>query len=112
MVNDGGDKVTPNKQGHSKLDAKTATIDFPPRQWNHISTSAKDLVRRMLHPDPSLRIKAQDAQQHEWVLRNKYHVDTSTFHSIMNCDELPSNVKFSFMNFEHGELTSFKKKKL
>lgn len=41
------------------------------KQWKNISTSAKNLIRHMLHPDPSLRIKAEDALQHEWILLNK-----------------------------------------
>mmetsp|Transcript_23036 Transcript_23036/g.34304 ORF Transcript_23036/g.34304 Transcript_23036/m.34304 type:complete len:901 (-) Transcript_23036:113-2815(-) len=43
-------------------------IDFPSKQWSNISNCAKDLIRRMLHPDPNLRIQAQDALQHEWIL--------------------------------------------
>jgi serine/threonine protein kinase len=50
---------------------KFSSIDFPMNQWKNISTSAKNLIRRMLHPDPSLRIKAEDALQHEWILLNK-----------------------------------------
>merc|ERR1712137_442165 len=53
-----------------------APIDFPTKQWRNISSCAKDLIRRMLHPDPSLRIKADDALQHEWILLNK-HQSTS-----------------------------------
>lgn len=43
-------------------------IDFPHKNWRHISSSAKNLVRKMLHPNPSKRIKAADALKHEWIL--------------------------------------------
>ncbi|XP_062313205.1 peripheral plasma membrane protein CASK isoform X6 [Osmerus eperlanus] len=38
-----------------------------PRQWNHISESAKDLVRRMLMLDPTERITVYEALNHPWL---------------------------------------------
>jgi serine/threonine protein kinase len=40
---------------------------FPDAYWNDISVSAKSLLRRMLHPEPSLRISAAEAQQDPWI---------------------------------------------
>eukprot|EP01022_Parablepharisma_sp_SALTPOND_P005623 TRINITY_DN1230_c0_g1_i1.p1 TRINITY_DN1230_c0_g1~~TRINITY_DN1230_c0_g1_i1.p1 ORF type:complete len:1000 (+),score=80.24 TRINITY_DN1230_c0_g1_i1:84-3002(+) len=34
--------------------------------WNNVSSNAKDLVRRMLQPDPKKRITAADALKHPW----------------------------------------------
>ena len=34
--------------------------DFSSEPWPHISDPAKDLLRRMLHPDPHKRIQAAD----------------------------------------------------
>lgn len=48
--------------------AYSPPIDFPNKTWHHISPSAKNLVRKMLHPNPSKRIKASDALKHEWIL--------------------------------------------
>uniref|UniRef100_A0A8D0L4E2 Peripheral plasma membrane protein CASK n=1 Tax=Sphenodon punctatus TaxID=8508 RepID=A0A8D0L4E2_SPHPU len=44
-----------------------------PRQWSHISESAKDLVRRMLMQDPAERITVYEALNHPWLKeRDRY----------------------------------------
>lgn len=48
----------------SETDAK---VMFPNSYWKDISESAKELVRRMLNPDPASRISARDALCHEWI---------------------------------------------
>ena len=40
---------------------------FPGIYWSEISSNAKSLLRRMLHPNPSRRIDAKDAQQDTWI---------------------------------------------
>jgi len=47
---------------------KYSPVEFPTRQWRHISRDAKNLVGQMLHPDPSCRITAQEALQHKWIV--------------------------------------------
>ena len=51
-----------------------APLDFPEnRTWGTISQEAKDLVRKMLDRDPTVRITAQQALKHPWMATN---VDT------------------------------------
>ncbi|GMH05742.1 hypothetical protein Nepgr_007582 [Nepenthes gracilis] len=42
-------------------------IDFETNPWPSISNSAKDLVRRMLTPDPKRRITASQVLEHPWL---------------------------------------------
>ena len=44
-------------------------VEFPPTHWSHISSSAKNLLKKMLHPNPLERITAKQALQHQWILR-------------------------------------------
>lgn len=37
------------------------------KQWDHISDSAKDLVRQMLVVDPNQRITVDEALEHPWI---------------------------------------------
>jgi serine/threonine protein kinase len=45
-----------------------ATVMFPNSYWKDISGDAKDLVRRMLNPDPSARITAGEALRDKWII--------------------------------------------
>lgn len=40
---------------------------FPDAYWGDVSSGAKALLRRMLHPDPSNRVSAKAAQQDPWI---------------------------------------------
>ncbi|KAF8603222.1 Pkinase-domain-containing protein [Ceratobasidium sp. AG-I] len=68
-------------------ETRRARIDFHHSFWAHISQSAKDFIKDLLNPDPSLRPTAEQALQHPWLsltgsplpdidigsgLRNKY----------------------------------------
>lgn len=39
-------------------------MDFPPNEWSHVSSLARDLVRRLLKKDYLHRISAEDALLH------------------------------------------------
>uniref|UniRef100_A0A0A9WSH7 Peripheral plasma membrane protein CASK n=1 Tax=Lygus hesperus TaxID=30085 RepID=A0A0A9WSH7_LYGHE len=49
---------------HSICQAKLH-LDTP--IWDTISDTAKDLVRRMLHPDPNQRVTIQEVLNHKWL---------------------------------------------
>ena len=42
-------------------------IDFNREPWPRVSGNAKDLVRRMLDPDPSTRLTARQVLEHSWL---------------------------------------------
>jgi serine/threonine protein kinase len=44
-----------------------ATVMFPNTYWKDISDDAKNLVRRMLNPDPAARVTAVEALQDKWI---------------------------------------------
>ncbi|KAK1311737.1 Calcium-dependent protein kinase 13 [Acorus calamus] len=46
-------------------------IDFKRDPWPNISENAKDLVRRMLEPDPKLRLTAKQVLEHPWLQNAK-----------------------------------------
>ncbi|KAG0463660.1 hypothetical protein HPP92_019219 [Vanilla planifolia] len=42
-------------------------IDFKREPWPNVSENAKDLVRRMLEPDPKRRLTAKQVLEHPWL---------------------------------------------
>jgi serine/threonine protein kinase len=52
-----------------------ARVMFPNAYWKDISDDAKDLVRRMLNPDPTARISATEALQDKWII--SWNTDSS-----------------------------------
>lgn len=42
-------------------------VDFKRDPWPKVSDNAKDLVRRMLDPDPKRRLTAQEVLDHQWL---------------------------------------------
>ncbi|CAO2831717.1 unnamed protein product [Amaranthus hypochondriacus] len=44
-----------------------STLDFKRDPWPRVSDNAKDLVRKMLDPDPARRLTAQQVLDHPWL---------------------------------------------
>mmetsp|Transcript_20704 Transcript_20704/g.31873 ORF Transcript_20704/g.31873 Transcript_20704/m.31873 type:complete len:709 (-) Transcript_20704:168-2294(-) len=58
-------------------------VVFPSCHWKSISQKAKQLIRRMLHPDPEKRITASEALQDEWILdHSNKSAETSTITAL------------------------------
>ncbi|MCH97175.1 calcium-dependent protein kinase 32-like, partial [Trifolium medium] len=47
-----------------------SVIDFKRKPWPKVSYNAKDLVKKMLDPDPKLRLTAQEVLDHPWLIGN------------------------------------------
>ncbi|KAG8370968.1 hypothetical protein BUALT_Bualt13G0038400 [Buddleja alternifolia] len=48
-----------------------SVVDFKRDPWPKVSDNAKDLVKKMLEPDPSRRLTAQQVLQHPWLQNAK-----------------------------------------
>jgi len=45
-----------------------AKVEFPSPYWDSISEPAKELIRKLLHPDPTKRLKSDDILSHPWMV--------------------------------------------
>jgi serine/threonine protein kinase len=50
---------------------KKGEVDFPSPYWDQISDLAKDLIRKILHVDPTKRLDADKILAHTWVIGEK-----------------------------------------
>mmetsp|Transcript_60396 Transcript_60396/g.178887 ORF Transcript_60396/g.178887 Transcript_60396/m.178887 type:complete len:95 (-) Transcript_60396:492-776(-) len=48
---------------------KKGRVEFDKCDWAGVSVEGRDLVEKMLHTNPSIRISATDALQHPWIKR-------------------------------------------
>ncbi|XWS73559.1 hypothetical protein CRYUN_Cryun02cG0139800 [Craigia yunnanensis] len=48
-----------------------SVIDFKRDPWPKVSDNAKDLVKKMLNPDPKQRLTAQEVLEHPWIQNAK-----------------------------------------
>ncbi|KAM7500190.1 hypothetical protein LguiA_024604 [Lonicera macranthoides] len=48
-----------------------SVVDFKRDPWPKVSDNAKDLVKKMLNPDPKLRLTAQAVLDHPWIQNAK-----------------------------------------
>lgn len=48
---------------------KLGKFDFPSPEWDDISEDAMDLIKRLLVPDPKMRLKTSDIAKHPWMTK-------------------------------------------
>lgn len=48
---------------------KEGKVEFPDDEWSTISLEGRDLVERMMKPNPKERISASEALKHPWITR-------------------------------------------
>ncbi|KAH6794612.1 calcium-dependent protein kinase 32 [Perilla frutescens var. hirtella] len=58
------------EQGVAQAIIRSA-VDFKRDPWPKVSDRAKDLVKKMLNPDPKLRLTAQEVLDHPWLQNAK-----------------------------------------
>ncbi|RLN40827.1 hypothetical protein C2845_PM01G01820 [Panicum miliaceum] len=59
-------------------------IDFDSDPWPKISESAKNLIRKMLCPCPSERLKAHEVLRHPWICENGVATDQALDPSVLS----------------------------
>ena len=69
------------------------------KEMAHVSTGARDLIGRLLQPDPRKRVRLEEVMQHPWITKDGSHplypyqehpIDQSTKNAVSSVwDELP-----------------------
>lgn len=54
-------------EGELYAHIKKGSIQFNDNSWNYVSTSAKDLICKLLEKNPKKRYRAEDIRRHPWV---------------------------------------------
>lgn len=69
---------------------KRADYDMPSPYWDSISDDAKDLVRKLLKPDPKKRLKAHEALKHPWI-------ENASDKNVISKDRLANLKRFQYI---------------
>ncbi|GMH09044.1 hypothetical protein Nepgr_010884 [Nepenthes gracilis] len=67
---------------------RAADLRFPSEPWDHISESAKELIRKMLCIDPLKRLTAQQVLDHSWMEENSLVSEKSQDCQTLGCGHL------------------------
>ncbi|KAJ4840680.1 Calcium-dependent protein kinase 32 [Turnera subulata] len=70
-----------------------SVLDFKREPWPKVSDNAKDLVRKMLDPDPKRRLTAQEVLEHPWLQNAKKAPNVSLGETV-----IARLMQFSVMN--------------
>lgn len=78
---------------------KKGVYEFDPNDWSKISSSAKDLVKKMLHYEPKLRVSAKDAYNHAWFTnQEKTELNTRVLKRLSNF-QMKNKLKMAIFEF-------------
>lgn len=66
---------------------RAADLRFPSNPWDHITESAKQLVRGMLCTDPAQRLTAQQVLDHSWMKDDRQFAEEPGQCKKQNCGE-------------------------
>lgn len=80
----------------------SGVVDMSSGNWRHISFQAKDLVQKMLHPDPKRRINISDVLAHIWITDRQKLPHTRLTHGEVGSIKDSFNRIFKSMNI-HAE---------
>ncbi|KAG0565378.1 hypothetical protein KC19_8G185500 [Ceratodon purpureus] len=76
-------------QGIFEKVMKAEPVSFSADPWPNISEGAKDLIRKMLNPDPKKRLKAHEVLKHPWIRED----------GVAPCKPIASLVQFRMKQF-------------
>eukprot|EP00747_Dinoflagellata_sp_TGD_P216660 gnl/TRDRNA2_/TRDRNA2_89170_c1_seq1.p1 gnl/TRDRNA2_/TRDRNA2_89170_c1~~gnl/TRDRNA2_/TRDRNA2_89170_c1_seq1.p1 ORF type:complete len:448 (-),score=79.76 gnl/TRDRNA2_/TRDRNA2_89170_c1_seq1:280-1551(-) len=62
-----GRRFQPTQEKEIEIEVKQSILEFESDKWEDVSTDATALIKRLLDPDPSKRITAQNALLDPWV---------------------------------------------
>lgn len=78
----GGYPPFDDREEHRLFDKiRSAQFSFHPKYWNHVSKEAKDFITRLLVADPYVRMSAEAALWHPWLVRAAIPKRVSVFSS-------------------------------
>ncbi|KAJ6358441.1 hypothetical protein OIU76_000198 [Salix suchowensis] len=75
---------------------RAADLRFPSNPWDHITQSAKELVRGMLCTDPSQRLTAQQVLDNSWMKYDGPYPEEPGQHEKQSCEEWEFRSSFSY----------------
>jgi len=83
-----------------------STSGIFPSELN-ISSLAKDLISKMIHPDPEKRIAASEALKHEWIIKHSAHEETEAMTHVTSKLSLSSSDSAMPRTLSFAETESF-----
>eukprot|EP00301_Raphidiophrys_heterophryoidea_P005913 c12430_g1_i3.p1 GENE.c12430_g1_i3~~c12430_g1_i3.p1 ORF type:complete len:454 (-),score=79.80 c12430_g1_i3:1644-3005(-) len=62
--------------------------------WDRVSAEAKDLINRLLEVDPTKRLTAEEAMDHDWLKKEAADLDSDLFSAIIELSRYNATRKF------------------